>query len=149
MQCIIGESMALSSTELHRRYRARHPERVREADRKYRERHSEECQKKYRRNGRLRNARIRLEVLSHYSGGSLHCALCGYDDARALEIDHINGGGTQERKTLKLRGVHFYDWLKKQGYPEGYRVLCCNCNRIASLEALDSSCKESIKELMK
>jgi hypothetical protein len=89
-------------------------------------------------------------VLKHYSGGEPHCALCGYNaDLRALEIDHINGGGTQERNALNLHGVQFYDWLKKQDYPEGYRVLCCNCNRITYRDAEDASCKESLEELIK
>jgi hypothetical protein len=51
-------------------------------------------------------------------------------DIRCLTIDHINGGGRQERKKLKKVGVTFYHWLQKQGYPEGYQVLCMNCQFI-------------------
>jgi len=40
-------------------------------------------------------------------------------------IDHVNGGGNTHRKEV---GKTVYRWLRKQGYPEGYRVLCDNCN---------------------
>jgi hypothetical protein len=46
-----------------------------------------------------------------------------------LTIDHINGGGEKHRKELKLNaGTQFYRWLRNNGYPEGYQVMCYNCN---------------------
>ena len=59
---------------------------------------------------------------------------CGFDDRRALDIDHVYGDGARDREvgpanwywTLVLRSV-------KRG--EGrYQVLCCNCNRIKGIE---------------
>lgn len=76
-------------------------------------------------------AELKHEVLSHYSGGAPQCAICGFSDIRALEIDHINGGGQKHRRETGLHGGgSFYRWLKQQGYPEGFRVLCRNCNWI-------------------
>lgn len=68
----------------------------------------------------------RRDTICHYGGV---CQCCGEDRLNFLTIDHINGGGTQHRQKLKTTaGNSFYRWLRKQGYPEGYRVLCFNCN---------------------
>jgi hypothetical protein len=66
--------------------------------------------------------------LGHYSDGLLKCHCCGYDNVVALSIDHINGGGTQHRKSLpSSSSTALYSWLKRSGYPKGYQVLCMNC----------------------
>lgn len=59
--------------------------------------------------------------------GGYICSCCGETDSRFLTIDHIDGGGTQHRKQIG-RGGHIFAWLKKNGYPEGFQVLCFNCN---------------------
>lgn len=72
---------------------------------------------------------LRLEVLTHYSTTSHPtCACCGEPRLDFLVLDHENGGGNQERKKLKKVTSAFYKWVKSQGYPMGYRVLCHNCN---------------------
>ena len=79
--------------------------------------------------GKGKRRRIKLEVFSHYCNGKPRCMHCGEIDLRVLCIDHINGGGTQERKRTKQSGGHgFYYRLKTLGYPDGYQVLCANCN---------------------
>ena len=69
---------------------------------------------------------IRVEVLAHYGGPVPRCACCGQSDVRFLCIDHINGGGRAHRRSLKSQSV--YAWLKRNSYPEGFQVLCHNCN---------------------
>lgn len=84
-----------------------------------------------REDGRLQRIAIRDEAFSHYGGA--FCQRCGFsDDPRGLELDHINNDGADERRTLGStgRGHKFYSWLKKQGWPDGYQVLCATCNRI-------------------
>jgi hypothetical protein len=68
----------------------------------------------------------RLEVIEHY--GRI-CACCGENRTQFLGIDHINGNGNKHRKELRA-GHHrnIVEFLIKAGYPEGYRVLCHNCN---------------------
>jgi len=101
------------------------------ATKKYREKYGEEIRRKVRIAARKRKKRIKIEVLTHYGGNSLACVKCGFDDIRALSIDHINGGGGQHKKGLKLSGGgSLYDWLQKQGYPEGYQTLCMNCQYV-------------------
>jgi len=67
----------------------------------------------------------RHEVLKHYGGEPPKCACCGEDRFEFLSIDHINGGGKEHIKSI---GYTLARWLKKNHYPEGYRVLCHNCN---------------------
>jgi len=68
----------------------------------------------------------REAAIKHYGG---ICNCCGKTDTRFLTIDHIDGGGRKHRKELgNPGGNHFFSILKKQGYPEGYQVLCWDCN---------------------
>lgn len=71
--------------------------------------------------------RIASEVIAHYGG---RCACCGTEED--LSIDHRNGNGTEHRRELfgyPYAGYRFYLWLKRNGYPDGYQVLCTPCNR--------------------
>ena len=91
-------------------------------------------------NGYDRRWRLKRKgkVLLHYSGkGSVYpgCVRCDYDDIRALSIDHINGGGTAERRTnYRLRGQGVYQYLIQLKFPEGYQTLCMNCQFIKRVE---------------
>lgn len=77
----------------------------------------------------------KIRVISHYSDGTMRCALCPEDRIGALTIDHVGGGGTAHRRSIGLTcgGTRFYDWLEKNQFPSGYRVLCSNCNILAHL----------------
>ncbi len=69
----------------------------------------------------------RLRVLQHYSKSDIpFCACCLENLLEFLGIDHINGGGGRDKKIHKC---NFYTWLEKLGYPNGFRVLCHNCNQ--------------------
>ena len=74
------------------------------------------------------NQRIRMEALEHYSNGSPKCICCGENIIQFLGIDHIDGGGGIHRKQLTKEGLTIYLWLRKNKYPNGFRVLCHNCN---------------------
>ena len=86
------------------------------------------CSKEYRKTpkfkatGKRWRERLREEVLRHYGG---KCACCGEKTYEFLAIDHIKGGGKKHRDSIR---VQLPWWLKKNGYPEGFRVLCHNCN---------------------
>lgn len=83
--------------------------------------------------GRLERAKryndgLRTKVFDHYGRS---CACCG--STRIPEIDHIDGNGRAHR--TELFGTHlsggprFYQWLIKNGFPEGFQTLCARCNR--------------------
>jgi len=71
--------------------------------------------------------RIKFEVFVHYSGSPPKCAYCGEEDIEVLCIDHIEDNGAEMRRTLKTHPNIPY-WLRKNNYPEGFQVLCANCN---------------------
>jgi hypothetical protein len=74
--------------------------------------------------------KLKIEVLSHYSNGKPICCCCNEKRIEFLTIDHIQGSGNKHVKELRESGHSgsIYRFLKKSGYPEGYRVLCLNCN---------------------
>ena len=73
------------------------------------------------------NQKLRLEVLIHYGGNPPKCACCGESHIEFLTIDHIHGGGRKHSKITGL-GTSFYKWLRKNNFPDGFQVLCWNCN---------------------
>lgn len=75
------------------------------------------------------NDKLRLEVLTHYSGGVPECACCGESILDFLTLDHTGGGGGAARRSEGHRGgTAQYRRLRRAGFPPGYRVLCWNCN---------------------
>lgn len=69
----------------------------------------------------------RIAALRAYAGGvEPACACCGESALAFLALDHVNGGGHKQRQ--ELGGGGFYVWLRKNNYPEGFQVLCHNCN---------------------
>lgn len=55
------------------------------------------------------------------------CACCGETNREFFAIDHLEGGGTQERKRLGTRGILIA--ASKDGFKKDkYQLLCHNCN---------------------
>jgi hypothetical protein len=79
-------------------------------------------QRKYARD---KARRRRIEIVKHYGG---KCACCGEDRIEFLAVHHLEGGGYQHRKKLHADGSRFYQWLEVNGRPEGFGILCHNCN---------------------
>lgn len=77
--------------------------------------------------------RLRLDVLRHYGGSPPRCACCGYGRVRSLVLDHINGGGNEDRRQRTGdsdgRGERFLRALRAAGWPSGIRVLCRDCDQ--------------------
>ncbi len=67
-------------------------------------------------------------VVAHYSMGEMRCRECPCNDLFCLQIDHIEGGGNQHREELKSKKCNLYHWLINNDFPEGFQVLCANCN---------------------
>lgn len=100
-----------------------HKEQCLAGNRRYNKKNREKVAAYYRRH----NLEVKRQVLSHYCKGTPACTICGFDDVKALSIDHIGGGGNEHRRTINGKsGVAFYVWLRKHNYPEGYQVLCMN-----------------------
>jgi hypothetical protein len=58
------------------------------------------------------------------------CNICGYDnDVRALQIDHVQGGGSAEIRGGNGAGIAYYLRVLKDDTGR-YQLLCANCNKI-------------------
>lgn len=70
----------------------------------------------------------RREVLELLGG---KCISCGFDDYRALQIDHIHGGGVIENKRYGSGMIFLNLVVDSIAYKENkYQLLCANCNWI-------------------
>lgn len=139
----IKRRMKYYNKEEHRikmkEWREKNREHIREYERRYRKKYRDRDREKYRKWMKDYRIRIRLQALIHYSGDPPKCVCCSETEIKFLTIDHIHGKGKEHRK---LVGVNFYHWLKKNNYPEGYQVLCWNCNLA---KALYEICPHQVK----
>lgn len=60
------------------------------------------------------------------------CQHCGFNDPRALQIDHVEGGGNKERRNLWSRlNTHQQYLAVRERFIRGeLQILCANCNWI-------------------
>lgn len=60
------------------------------------------------------------------------CKRCGFTDVRALQIDHIDGKGTQQRKAFPTRSTTSYYrlFVLSEELRSTVQLLCANCNWI-------------------
>ena len=90
-----------------------------------------DCQRKSDKTGLERRARwgkkCRMRALEHYGGSPPRCHCCGEHRIEFMEIDHLNDNGAQHRRELNRPGG-IDEWLAINGLPDGYCVLCSNCN---------------------
>lgn len=103
-------------TAYARRWRETYPDRKLEVERRWRAK------------GGGRDARQRRRKEARELLGGV-CVRCGFSDPRALQIDHIHGGGNQERK-------HNHDSAAARVIrgEVGFQLLCANCNVIKRIE---------------
>lgn len=78
--------------------------------------------------------KLKRQTFEAYGGAK--CKDCGELDLRVLCLDHIHGGGGKEQRERGTSGKNFYLSLKKASFPrkDEFQVLCCNCNRLKSIE---------------
>lgn len=90
----------------------------------YQRKYAKEHRAEIRERKRKLYLRLRQETIDHYGG---RCTCCGESIIELLVIDHVNNDGAVHRK-LVGRGEMFYYWLRRNGYPSEFQVLCWNCN---------------------
>ena len=90
---------------------------------------------------------LKREVLSVYSK-NLTCQWdgCSWGDIRSLSIDHVLNDGLRHRKQVTggQGGPVFYNWLKRNGYPKGFQVLCMNHQFIKRQMQLRAQMKDDV-----
>lgn len=112
--------------DAQKRWAARNPgvaaQRMREWRLKNLERHKANC--------RRRDKEIKDQVFNAYGGYVCNC--CGETNRFFLSLDHINNDGAAHRRAVvgpkKSCGKKIYAWVLKNNFPEGFQILCMNCN---------------------
>lgn len=88
--------------------------------------------REHNRQGNLRKRVMRQEIIKLLGG---KCVKCGFDDWRALQVDHINGGGTKERKIVTdVPSLYKAVVSDVESDKKKYQLLCANCNWIKRYE---------------
>ncbi len=90
-----------------------------------------ENRERYNGYNRTSRRRLRSEVMAAYGGEHPACKCCGEDIDQFLAIDHLDGGGNAHRRSIygtATAGDRFYRWLRDNGFPPGFQILCHNCN---------------------
>ena len=79
----------------------------------------------------------RIRVMTHYCGGTPFCQCPGCTTSYIgfLQMDHVEGDGASHTyvgkftgEVTKYSGATLLKWIEKNNYPEGFQVLCANCN---------------------
>lgn len=84
----------------------------------------------FRQQSSKNSSKRRVEIMTMLGGA--FCVKCSFSDLRALQIDHVNGGGGRMRRS---HGWSYKFWKKEiKESPEKYQVLCANCNWIKRYE---------------
>lgn len=125
-------------------YRRENKQRLSEYRKKWREKnlaelHTKEKGRYWANPGKAREIRrqwhhrVRFKIIDLLGG---KCILCGFNDWRALQVDHKNGGGCKDRKNI----AHSPSALQKkilesiERGEDKYQLLCANCNWIKRYE---------------
>jgi hypothetical protein len=144
-----GGAMGATVSAERKRYIADHHKNTRQQNREaynaymreWRNKHIERSRALINRGNAKKNVTLRQAVLAFWGG---KCVRCGFEDWRALQIDHIDGGaykegykGTRAKPRKPNRGP--YEWLRLiKAKPDEMRltfqVLCSNCNWIKRYE---------------
>lgn len=62
------------------------------------------------------------------------CRCCGETEPAFLVVDHVDDDGARHREVIGQgarrigSGSIMYAWLVANGFPEGFQLLCANCN---------------------
>lgn len=80
-----------------------------------------------RRRGVVFYHKLRTEVLELLGA---RCGRCENNDPRVLQLDHLFGGGSRERRAIRTN----CSYKRALEYPEEYQILCANCNWIKRAE---------------
>lgn len=110
----------------NREYSKNNREKINAIVRRYRERQMlrPEYREQQAANNRASYKRLRQRLFDAYGNA---CACCRETEQAFFELDHVNGGGNKEYRTVGE--VQLYRKVIKSGFPPIYRILCANCNR--------------------
>lgn len=74
------------------------------------------------------------------------CSRCGFDDYRALQLDHVQGDGVGERSNRKkINRAIVRGWIETSGK---YQILCANCNWIKRFENNEGTHRDDLNQFL-
>ena len=114
-----------SSRRQYRDWYERHKATVREKKAESMRRARAEDPERHAKSSRESKRRRRERLFQAY--GRV-CTLCGFDDERALTLDHVLNNGAEERAQLGPQAVYLR--ALRPEYRSEYRILCMNCQFI-------------------
>ena len=96
----------------------------------------------------------RLNILLHYSkyisNSNIPCCNCCGESSHVdfLAIDHVAGKSQIDSEpelikldySSKLKGKRLIDWIIKNNCPDGFQILCHNCNVAKGLIGNNNTC---------
>jgi len=85
---------------------------------------------------RRSSKKVRLAIIDKFGA---KCIKCGFDNPKALQLDHIGGGGTTERRVVGGNQKMFRMILAGKLNARRYQILCANCNAIKRIENYDEA----------
>lgn len=122
--------------ERMRLWRAKHKDKIRVYARRYRAKQFEKADTPEKlaalralESRRTHDTVQRIKDAVYRAYGGYKCKCCGVTERSFLSIDHVENNGYH----MKKNGLHpknpgpFYRWLRKNGYPKGFQILCMNC----------------------
>ena len=121
-------------SESYKRWYERNKDHARKLKRENMRRYRRENPQKYREQSRRAKQKLRRTLFDTYGH---ECVRCGFDDKRALTLDHKLNNGAEERANLGERGV--YRRAARNYLPDEYQILCMNCQFIKRREVADES----------
>jgi len=111
------------------------PHKRRSYSRKFRERNYERARAAEGKRRIVYNDRTRDRLFKMFGD---KCAVCGFADRRALQLDHVNGNGNSyahNGRKYTYRGIRLYSNVIQGRFPkEDFQLLCANHNWIKRWE---------------
>jgi hypothetical protein len=108
----------------HRKWYQKNKQRLRPYKREMMRRLRKANPKKYAEQARDAKRRLRQQILDVFG----RVCSCGFEDVRALTLDHKLDNGSSERKRIGERGVYRRALLPRNR--NEYQILCMNCQFI-------------------
>lgn len=83
--------------------------------------------------------RVKMSVFSHYSP-ELLCNCCHESEYEFLTIDHMKDRSIYGHGNNIKSGWNLINWIYQNDFPDGFRILCFNCNSGRSKFVVDGIC---------
>lgn len=131
------EEQKRKAAEYARQWRAKQGDQYRTYASKYQKEWRRKNRASWKESHKKTRRKLRLEVLAFFGG---KCCRCGFSDWRALQIDHINGCGNDDKLLrVKIGGgvmhkVRRFIYERPEEAKAKYQCLCANCNWIKRFE---------------